>query len=147
MSTMTPKAIALPKKPLAGPGLTVPGVVILQFLIIFLFEAFEFAFTKVGLFTGIAILISIGGGLYLGRTGTSLAIAVNPPLAFFFSTILLMVTIGGVGLHVTKIGLDLVTSLSGVAPYLITGAVIAWIAHFTLSLRNRPSRLRAESVE
>ncbi len=147
MSTMTTKAIALPKKPLTGPGLTVPGVVILQFLIIFLFEAFEFAFTKVGLFTGIAILISIGGGLYLGRTGTSLAIAVNPPLAFFFSTILLMVTIGGVGLHVTKIGLDLVTSLSGVAPYLITGAVIAWIAHFTLAVRNRPSRLRAESAE
>jgi hypothetical protein len=147
MSTTTSKAITLPKKPIAGPGLTVPGVVILQFLIIFLFEAFEFSFTKVGLFTGIAILVAIGGGLYLGRTGTSLAVAVNPPLAFFFSTILLMVTIGGVGLHVTKIGLDLVTSLSAVAPYLITGAAFAWIAHFTLSLRNRPSRLQTESAQ
>ena len=147
MSTTTAMAIALPKKPIAGPGLTVPGVVILQFLVIFLFEAIEFSFTKVGLLTGIAILLAIGGGLYLGRTGTSLAVAVNPPLAFFFSTILLMVTIGGVGLHVTKIGLDLVTSLSGVAPYLITGAVIAWIAHFTLSIRNRPSEKLASSAE
>jgi len=146
MSTTTPKAISLPKKPISGPGLTVPGVVILQFLIIFLFEAIEFAFTKVGLFTGIAILLSIGAGLYLGRVGTSLAVAVNPPLAFFFSTILLMVTIGGVGLHVTKIGLDLVTSLSGVAPYLITGAVISWVAHFTISMRNRPAN-KAESAE
>ena len=133
----------LKKKPISGPGLTVPGVVILQFLVIFLFEALEFQFTKVGLFTGIAILISIAGGFYLGRKGTSLAIAVNPPIAFFISTIILMVTIGGVGLHLSKIGLDLVTSLSGVAPFLICGAVISWLIHFAFQIRDRGARKAA----
>jgi hypothetical protein len=42
--------------PLKGPGLTKPGVVILQFLIIFLFEAVEILFrNSLGIITCLAI--------------------------------------------------------------------------------------------
>jgi hypothetical protein len=129
MSTMTQN---LPK-PIKGKGLTVPGVVILQFLLIFLIESLEFAITKVGLMTGIALLLAFFGGIYLGRSGTSLASAVNPPIAFFLSTVIDIALLGGASLQISKIGLDLVTSLAGVAPYLVIGAVLAWISHFIKS--------------
>ena len=119
-------------KAVKGPGLKVPGVVILQFLFIFIFEILEYTFTKVGFFTGLAILVSFLGGLYLGRPGTSFTNAVNPPIAFLISTLFIMATIGGTGFSPGKVGLELVTTLSSVAPWLITGAVIAWAAHFAL---------------
>ena len=117
-------------KAVKGPGLKVPGIILLQFLLILSAEAFEYAFTKVGLLTGIAILISFLGGLYLGRPGTSFTNAVNPPIAFLFSTLIVIGTIGGTGFSPSKIGLDLISLLSSVAPWLISGAVISWAAHF-----------------
>ena len=123
---------AVRSKAVKGPGLKVPGVIVLQFLLIFIFEALEYTFTKVGFFTGLAIFTCFLGGLYLGRPGTSFTNAVNPPIAFLLSTLLIMATIGGTGFSPSKIGLDLITTLSSVAPWLITGAVIAWAAHFAL---------------
>jgi len=123
---------AVRSKAVKGPGLKVPGVVILQFLLIFIFEVFEYTFTKVGFFTGLAILVSFLGGLYLGRPGTSFTNAVNPPIAFLISTLFIIATIGGTGFSVGKVGLELITTLSAVAPWLITGAIIAWAAHFAL---------------
>ena len=123
---------AVRSKAVKGPGLKVPGVIVLQFLLIFIFEALEYTFTKVGFFTGLVILTCFLGGLYLGRPGTSFTNAVNPPIAFLLSTLLIMATIGGTGFSPSKIGLDLITTLSSVAPWLITGAVIAWAAHFAL---------------
>ena len=119
-------------KAIKGPGLKVPGVVILQFLLIFIFEALEYTFTKVGFFTGLAIFVSFLGGLYLGRPGTSYTNAVNPPISFLISTLFIMATIGGTGFSISKIGLELISTLSAVAPWLIAGAVIAWAAHFAL---------------
>ena len=106
-------------KAVKGPGLKVPGVVVLQFLLIFIFEALEYSITKVGFFTGLAILVSYLGGLYLGRPGTSFTNAVNPPIAFLISTLLIMATIGGAGFSPGKVGLELITTLSSVAPWLI----------------------------
>ena len=123
---------AVRSKAVKGPGLKVPGVVILQFLLIFIFEVLEYTITKVGFFTGLAILVSFLGGLYLGRPGTSFTNAVNPPIAFLISTLLIIATNGGTGFSFGKIGLELITTLSSVAPWLITGAVIAWAAHFAL---------------
>ena len=123
------------KKPIKGPGLKAPGIVVLQFLLIFLIEALEYAIFKVGLWTGLALLVSYGGGIYLGRKGTSLTNAINPPIAFVFSTILILATIGGAGFHPAKIGLEFISALSGVAPYMIFGAAFAWIAHFAISKR------------
>ena len=125
---MTADMKVLPK-PIKGPGLTVPGVIVLQFLLILVAEFVEYRFTKVGVITGVALLISFAGGLYLGRTGTSYSAVVNPPISFLVATIFLMITVGGVGLKVTKIGLDLVTSLAGVAPFLVIGAGVGWIIH------------------
>ena len=123
---------AVRSKAVKGPGLKVPGVIVLQFLLIFIFEILEYSFTKVGFFTGLAILISFLGGLYLGRPGTSFTNAVNPPIAFLVSTLLIMATVGGIGFSPAKVGLELITTLSSVAPWMITGAVIAWAAHFAL---------------
>jgi len=120
-------------KAIKGPGLKAPGVVILQFLLIFVFEAIEYSVTKVGLFTGLALLVSWAGGAILGRKGTSYVNAINPPIAFLISTLFIYSTIGGAGIKVTKIGLDLVNALSGVAPYLIIGSIIAWFAHFLIA--------------
>jgi len=124
---------AVRSKTVKGPGLKVPGVVVLQFLLIFIFEILEYSFTKVGFFTGLAILISFLGGLYLGRPGTSFTNAVNPPIALLISTLIIMATVGGIGFSPSKVGLELITSLSSVAPWLIVGAVIAWAAHFALA--------------
>ena len=113
--------------PIKGPGLKAPGVVILQFLLILLFETLEYAFTKVGIFTGIAILVAFAGGLYLGRRGTALTAVVTPPLAFLFSTLILIASIGGAGLSISHVGLDLVSMLGAAAPFLVIGAAISWI--------------------
>jgi len=115
-----------PTSPIKGPGLTVPGIVILQGLLILLAETLEYAIGKIGAVTGIALLLAIAGGIYLGRSGSEFATAVNPPLAFLFSTILVLCTLGGVGLHLARLGLDLVTSLAAVAPYLAIGAIGSW---------------------
>ncbi len=123
---------AVRSKAVKGPGLKVAGVIILQFLLIFIFEILEYIFTKVGFFTGLAILVAFLGGLYLGRPGTSYTNAVNPPIALLVSTLIIMATVGGIGFSPSKVGLELITTLSAVAPWLITGAVIAWAAHFAL---------------
>jgi hypothetical protein len=115
---------------LKGPGLKVAGIVTLQFLLIFIVESFEYALGKVGTITGITLILATIGGLILGRRGTALTNAINPPLALFFSTIFIMSIFGGAGLHPTRIGLDLVTSMASVAPYLIGGALIGWVAYF-----------------
>ena len=68
--------------PIKGPGLTKPGVVVLQFLIIFLFAAIELIFrSSFGIITCLAIWIAFFGGIYLGRTGTSYVTAVAPPVS------------------------------------------------------------------
>ena len=129
---MSTPASKLPtvKNPIQGPGLKGPGVVLLQFVLILLFEAGEYSFTKVGIFTGIAILFAWASGLKLGRNGTNFAAVVTPPLAFFFSTVFLIATLGGTGLSISHIGLDLISMLGAVAPFLVGGAIISWGYYF-----------------
>ncbi len=116
-------------KPIKGRGLTSAGVVVLQFWLILLIETIEYSATKVGIITGIAIILAIVGGFYLGRPGTSFATVVNPPIAFFISTIILIATIGGAKLHITKFSVDLVRSLGGAAPYLAGATIVGWVWH------------------
>lgn len=124
------------KKPIKGPGLKAPGVVLVQFLFIFLLEAFDLQFISsandpmTGWFTGIALVLSFIGGLYLGRTGTAYASAVNPPISFLIATVFLLITIGGTGLHPTSFGPAIIKSLAQEAPFLIVGAVIGWGGYF-----------------
>ena len=133
--------------PIKGAGLTSAGVVVLQFLLILLAETLEYSLGKVGAITGISLIIAVAGGIYLGRPGTSFAAAVNPPIALFISTIILIATIGGAGLHAAKFGLDLVTSLGAAAPYLAIATVGGWGWYLFHQIQAKRMRGREEPVE
>ncbi len=119
------------KKGITGPGLTAPGVVILQFLLILLIETAEYNLTKIGTLTGIAILVANGGAIYLGRKGTEFVTAVNPPLAFLIATFINLAAFSGDGLHIARFGLTIISALASVAPYLVISAIISWGYYFT----------------
>jgi hypothetical protein len=117
--------------PLKGPGLTKPGVVILQFLIIFLFQAVEILFrNSLGIITCLAIWIAFFGAIYLGRAGTAYVTAVAPPVSLLISSIILMPTLGGGSFAPTELLIDLVAGLASVSFYLLTGAAVAWFIWF-----------------
>lgn len=119
------------KSPVQGAGLTKPGVVILQFLWISLVAMIEIFFrSNVGFITGIAIWIAYYGAFIYGRKGTTYVAVVNPPIAFALSTLFLLPTVGGISLSFTRIGIDLVTGLASVAPFLISGAIFGWWQYF-----------------
>ncbi len=120
-------------KPIKGAGLTNPGVVVLQFLLILLIETIEYSMSKVGIITGITLIVSVAGGIFLGRSGTTFTAVVNPPISFFISSALLIGTIGGAGVHFAKFGLDLVTTLGGAAPYLVIATVGGWAWHLRVN--------------
>ena len=134
MSVITEK---LPPKPIKGAGLTVPGVVILQSLNIFIFEVLDILINKqigitpaAAIITGLGLLLAYFIGFYLGRPGTSLATAVNPPIAFFLSTIIVLPLVGHTGLHISLFGTALIKSLAKMAPYLLIGSLFSWGVHF-----------------
>jgi hypothetical protein len=117
--------------PLKGPGLTKPGVIILQFLVIFLFEAVEILFrNSLGIITCLAIWIAFFGAIYLGRPGTAYVTAVAPPVSLLISSIILMPTLGDGSFAPTKLLIDLVAGLASVSFYLLSGAAIAWFIWF-----------------
>jgi hypothetical protein len=117
--------------PLKGPGLTKPGVVILQFLVIFLFQAVEILFrNSLGIITCLAIWIAFFGAIYLGRAGTAYVTAVAPPVSLLISSIILMPTLGGGSFAPTELLIDLVAGLASVSFYLLTGAAVAWFIWF-----------------
>jgi hypothetical protein len=117
--------------PIKGPGLTKPGVIILQFLVIFFFEAIEILFrNSLGIITCIAIWIAFFGAIYLGRPGTAYVTAVAPPVSLLISSIILMPTLGDGTFAPTKLLIDLVAGLAAVSFYLLSGAAIAWFIWF-----------------
>lgn len=119
------------KSPVKGAGLTKPGVVILQFLFISFVALIEIFFrSNVGFLTGIAIWIAYYFAIIYGRAGTTYAAVVNPPIAFAIATLLLLPSVGGISLSVSRIGVDLVSGLASVAPFLITGSLFGWWFYF-----------------
>lgn len=117
--------------PIKGPGLTKPGVVILQFLVIFVFEAIELIFrNSLGIITCLAIWIAFFGAIYLGRVGTAYVTAVAPPVSLLLASIILMPTVGGGSFAPTKLLIDLVAGLASVSFYLLSGAAVAWFIWF-----------------
>lgn len=119
------------KNPIKGAGITKPGVVILQFALIFLVAMIEIFFrANVGFLTGIAIWVAYYGALVYGRTGTTYVAVVNPPIAFALSTLILLPSVGGFSLSITRLGVDLVSGLASVAPFLISGALFGWFYYF-----------------
>lgn len=120
------------KNPIQGPGLTAPGVVILQFVFIAFIAMVEMFFRSgPGIVTGLAIWLAYYGGIKLGRPGTLYPAVVNPPIAFAAAMIFLMPTVGHTSLRPTRIAVELFTSLASEAPFLITGSAIAWVIYLT----------------
>jgi hypothetical protein len=117
--------------PIKGPGLTKPGVIILQFLVIFLFEAIEILFrNSLGIITCLAIWIAFFGAIYLGRPGTAYVTAVAPPVSLLIASIILMPTLGAGSFAPTELLIDLVAGLASVSFYLLSGAAVAWFVWF-----------------
>lgn len=117
--------------PIKGAGLTKPGIVILQFVFLAFVAMIEIFFrSNVGFVTGFAIWGCYYGGLVYGRPGTTYVAVVNPPIAFGLAAIVLLPTVGGLSLSPTRLGLDLVSGLASVAPFLISGALYGWWSYF-----------------
>ncbi len=117
--------------PMKGPGLTKPGVIVLQFLVIFLFQAVELLFrSSLGIITAIAIWIAFFGVIYLGRSGTLYVAAVSPPISLLITSFILMPTVGGGSFAPTKFLVDLVSGLASISFYLLSGAAITWFLWF-----------------
>ena len=70
------------------------------------------------------------GALIYGRDGTTYVAVVNPPLAFGLAAILLLPSVGGASLSITRLGVDLVSGLASVAPFLFTGSIFGWWYYF-----------------
>lgn len=122
------------KKIISGPGLTNPGVVILQFALLFFSILLESLFKdSLGLITGISIWIAFFGGIYLGRTGTSFAVAVAPPISLAGATILFSTIRNLTDFSISKLIIDTVAALASTAPFLISGAVVAWYFHLKIN--------------
>jgi hypothetical protein len=117
--------------PIKGPGLTKPGVIVLQFLVIFLFQAVELLFrSSLGIITAIAIWIAFFGAIYLGRSGTLYVAAVSPPISLLITSFILMPTVGGGSFAPIKFLVDLVSGLASISFYLLSGAAITWFLWF-----------------
>jgi hypothetical protein len=126
-----------PKSRIQGPGLTKQGVAILQALWIALLMAVEIAFRgNVGFITGVGIWIAFAGGIHLGRSGTIFTAVVIPPIAFAVTIVLLLPTLGGSTFRISRFALDLVSGLAGIAPFLVTGALVGWVIFFARERRN-----------
>jgi hypothetical protein len=126
-----------PKSRIQGPGLTKQGVAILQALWIALLMAVEIAFRgNVGFITGVGIWIAFAGGIHLGRGGTIFTAVVTPPIAFAVTIVLLLPTLGGSTFRISRFALDLVSGLAGIAPFLVTGALVGWVIFFARERRN-----------
>ena len=124
-------------KTIQGPGLTKPGVAILQSLFIAFVMAVEIAFRgNVGVITGVGLWIAFAGGIRLGREGTIFTAVVTPPIAFAVMIVALLPTLGGSTLRISRFALDLVSGLAGIAPYLVTGALVGWVIYFAREKRN-----------
>ena len=130
------------KGPIKGAGLTKPGVVILQFLLIFMVATIEIFFrSNVGFLTGISLWLAYYGALIYGRKGTTYVAVVNPPIAFAISVLILLPTVGGLSLSITRLGIDLVSGLASVAPFMIIGAAYGWWYYFKERRKLLSSRL------
>ncbi|MBI3428454.1 MAG: hypothetical protein HY050_00020 [Actinobacteria bacterium] len=110
-------------------GLTKPGVVVIQSLLIGLFVIIELVFRQgVGVFTGVAIGVAVLGTIRFARQGTAYVAAATPPLAFAFVAFITILLQDG--LRPSRVGVDFIASLASVAPYLLISVGYGWFNYF-----------------
>jgi hypothetical protein len=121
---------------MSGPGLKKEGVVVLQTFFIAFFTTIELLFRSgAGMISGVVLCLVLFGGIRFGRKGTTYVAVVTPPLAFA-ATVLLFQFLS-VGLSPSRLGLEFIASLAGIAPYLMASALYGWYIYL-----NQKAKLR-----
>jgi len=114
-------------------GLTKAGVVVLQTFFIGIVAIAEVVIRHgIGVYTGVMICLAVLGTVRFGRAGTQYVSAATAPLAFAVVTFIATALVDG--FHVSKVGVDFVSSLASAAPYLLVAAAYGWFSYF----RSRP---------
>lgn len=109
-------------------GLTKAGVVVLQTFFIGIFSIVEVVFRHgIGVFTGVMICLAVFGTIRFGRAGTEYVSAATAPLAFAAVTFVITALVDG--FHISKVGVDFVSSLASAAPYLLVAAAYGWFSY------------------
>ena len=105
---MSSPARSLPKPLLAATskvGLTKPGVVVMQTLLIAIFTSFDlFVREGTGTLTGVAICLATLGTIRFARAGTEFVSAATAPLAFASVALISLIAIDGI--HPSRLGVD-----------------------------------------
>ena len=129
-------------KPLIkGPGLKKEGVVVLQTFFIAFFAGIELLIRSgAGIVSGLIVCVVLYGGLRFGRKGTTYVSVVTPPLAFAATVLLYLILT--VGLKPSRLGLDFITSLAGIAPYLAVSAIYGWFIFLNEKAKARKPKPR-----
>jgi hypothetical protein len=136
---MSTTAQGLPK--ITGPGLKKEGVVVLQSFFIAFFAGIELLIRSgAGIVSGVILCLVLFGGIRFGRKGTTYVAVVTPPLAFA-ATVLLYLLLT-VGLSPSRLGLDFIASLAGIAPYLLASALYGWFIFLNEKAKARKPKPR-----
>jgi len=126
---------------ISGPGLKKEGVVVLQTLFIALFAGLELLIRSgAGIVSGLIVCVVLYGGLRFGRKGTTYVSVVTPPLAFAATVLLYLILT--VGLKPSRLGLDFIASLAGIAPYLAVSAIYGWFIFLNEKAKARKPKPR-----
>ena len=124
-----------------GPGLKKEGVVVLQTFFIAFFAGFELLIRSgAGIVSGLIVCVVLYGGLRFGRKGTTYVSVVTPPLAFAATVLLYLILT--VGLKPSRLGLDFIASLAGIAPYLAVSAIYGWFVFLNEKAKARKPKAR-----
>jgi hypothetical protein len=136
---MSTTAQGLPK--ITGPGLKKEGVVVLQSFFIAFFAGIELLIRSgAGIVSGVILCLVLFGGIRLGRTGTTYVAVVTPPLAFAATVLLYLLLTDG--FSPSRVGLDFIASLAGIAPYLLASALYGWFIFLNEKAKARKPKLR-----
>ena len=136
---MSTTAQGLPK--ITGPGLKKEGVVVLQSFFIAFFAGIELLIRSgAGIVSGVILCLVLFGGIRFGRKGTTYVAVVTPPLAFAATVLLYLLLTDGIS--PSRLGLDFIASLAGIAPYLLASALYGWFIFLNEKAKARKPKPR-----
>ena len=126
---------------ISGPGLKKQGVVVLQIFFIFLFTFAELSLRGgTGILTGLVVAVVTFGGIRFGRPGTRYVSVVTPPLVL--AGLISLYFLATDGFSITELSLNILASLSAVAPWLLISAVYGWFMFLNEKAKQRKPKSR-----
>ena len=136
---MSEKKFAFKKPEIAGPGLKKEGIVVLQSFFIALSTLAELVIRGgTGFLSGFVLIVVTYGGVAYGRKGTRFVTAVTPPLAYAATTFIYTLVTDGIS--ISRVGVDFISSLASVAPFLLIAAAYGWYQFLNEKAKTRPSK-------